>query len=282
MQKPQNFIDTHVHLWTDNLREYPLAYSFTPQQMKPNLFLPEDILRLARPSGVNRVILVQMSYYGFDNSYMVDVIRRFPQTFRGIAVIDWRERNPAATMKELAKEGIRGFRIYPDGASSSRWLDGNGFDAIFRCSAQERLAICPLVDPDALLAIDQQCQKFPDTPVIIDHIARIGMHGNIKDRDIRALCMLARHPHVQVKISAFYALGEKRPPHVDLANLISSVYEAFGPNRLMWGSDCPFQIADETYEDSISLIRDLLPFLSAEDKDWMLRRTAEELFFQNS
>lgn len=282
MQKPQNFIDAHVHLWTDDVRKYPLAQSFTPQQMEPALFLPEDILRLARPNGVSRIILVQMSYYGFDNSYIVDVIRQSPQTFKGIAVVDWREKNPDATMRELAKEGIRGFRIYPDGASSSRWLDGNGFDAMFRCAAQERLAICPLVDPDGLLAIDKQCQKFPDTPVIIDHIARIGMHGSIRDRDIRVLCMLARHPHVRVKLSAFYALGQKKPRHVDLAHLISNVYEAFGPNRLMWGSDCPFQTADETYEDSISLIRNLLPFLSAEDKDWMLRRTAEDFFFQNS
>lgn len=281
MQNPQNGIDTHVHLWTDNFREYPLARNFTPPQMNPAVFLPEDILELAKPSGVNRFILVQMSYYGFDNSYMVDVIHRAPHIFKGIAVIDWRDKNPDVTMRALAKEGIRGFRIYPDGASSSRWLDGNGFDAMFRCAAQERLAICPLIDPEALPSIDQQCQKFPDTPIIIDHLARIGMQGKIRDRDIRELCMLARHPHVQVKVSAFYALGQKKPPHLDLAHLIRRVYEAFGPNRLMWGSDCPFQIAAETYEDSISLIRDLLPFLSTEDQDWMLRHAAEDFFFQN-
>ena len=281
MQNPQNFIDAHVHLWTDNFREYPLAHNFTPGQMNPAVFLPDDILGLAKPSGVNRFILVQMSYYGFDNSYMVDVIHRAPHIFKGIAVIGWREKNPDRTMRELAKKGIRGFRIYPDGASSSRWLDGDGFDAMFRCAAQERLAMCPLIDPEALPSIDQQCQKFPDTPIIIDHLARIGMQGEIRDRDIRELCMLARHPHVQVKISAFYALGQKKPPHLDLAYLIRRIYEAFGPNRLMWGSDCPFQIADETYEDSISLIRDLLPFLSNEDQDWMLRHTAEDFFFQN-
>lgn len=282
MQNPANFVDAHVHLWTDNFSKYPLARTFTPEDMKPTVFLPEDILRLARPSGVNRIVLVQMSYYGFDNSYMVEVIRQSPQTFKGIAVIDWRQRNPDVTMRELAKEGIRGFRIYLDGAPSPRWLEGNGFDAMFRCAARERLAICPLIDPDALHSIDQKCQNFPDTPVIIDHIARIGMRGKITDLDIRQLCMLARHPHVRIKVSAFYALGRKTPPHDDLAHLIRSVYEAFGPNRLMWGSDCPFQTADETYEDSISLIRDVLPFLSLEDRDGILRRTAESFFFQDS
>jgi predicted TIM-barrel fold metal-dependent hydrolase len=83
-----------------------------------------------------------------------------------------------------------------------------------------------------------------------------------------------------VKVSAFYALGEKKPPHLDLAPLIKRVHEAFGPKRLMWGSDCPFQVQSETYSDSISLLRDHLDFLSTEDKEWMLHRTAEETFFR--
>jgi predicted TIM-barrel fold metal-dependent hydrolase len=60
--------------------------------------------------------------------------------------------------------------------------------------------------------------------------------------------------------------------------LIKRVYEAFGPKRLIWGSDCPFQTREESYEDSVSLIRDRLGFLSVEDKEWMLRRSAEEFF----
>jgi hypothetical protein len=48
----------------------------------------------------------------------------------------------------------------------------------------------------------------------------------------------------------------------------------------MWASDCPFQLEAETYRDSITVVRDRLPFLTAADKDQMLRRTAESLFFQ--
>jgi hypothetical protein len=48
----------------------------------------------------------------------------------------------------------------------------------------------------------------------------------------------------------------------------------------MWGSDCPYQVQKETYEDGITLVRDHLDFLSAEDKQWILRRTAEETFFR--
>jgi predicted TIM-barrel fold metal-dependent hydrolase len=275
-----NFIDAHVHVWTDDFQHYPLPPGRQRAEMRPPKFLPEDILGHARPGGVNRIVLIQMSYYQFDNSYMLETIRRQPQVFKGIAIVDWKSKDPDVKMRELAHQGVRGFRIYPAGAPPASWLDGEGFSKMFRCGAQERLAMCPLINPDALAAVGRQCEKFPETPVIIDHLARIGADGPITDSHIKALCDLSRHRQVRVKVSAFYALGTKKPPHLDLAPLIRRVYDAFGPQRLMWASDCPFQVVDETYEDSISLVRDRLDFLSAGDKDWVLRRTAEEFFFR--
>ena len=114
---------------------------------------------------------------------------------------------------------------------------------------------------------------------MVDHLARIGASGTTEKTDTDQLCALARHPNVKVKISAFYALGEKKPPHLDLIPLIRRVYDSFGPKRMMWASDCPFQLDKESYEDSISLVRDRLEFLTPGDKNWILRGTAEELFF---
>jgi transposase len=81
---------------------------------------------------------------------MLDMIRQQPQVFKGIAVIDWKASHPDRTMRELAKEGVRGFRIYPGSDSPSSWLDQAGFDKMFHCGADEYLAMCPLIDPDAL------------------------------------------------------------------------------------------------------------------------------------
>jgi predicted TIM-barrel fold metal-dependent hydrolase len=146
--------------------------------------------------------------------------------------------------------------------------------------AREGLAICPLIGPDALPRLDRACASYPDTPVVIDHLARIGIDGRIRDDDVRALCGLAKHKNVYVKVSAFYALGRKQAPYADLEPLIRRTFEAFGPRRLMWGSDSPFQVENgHRYEPSIALIRETLPFLSAEDRDWILGRTAASLFF---
>jgi predicted TIM-barrel fold metal-dependent hydrolase len=61
--------------------------------------------------------------------------------------------------------------------------------------------------------------------------------------------------------------------------LIRRILDAYGPERLMWASDCPYQVDSETYDDSIALVRDRLDFLSAGDKEWLLKKTAERTYF---
>ncbi|HEV3343932.1 MAG TPA: amidohydrolase family protein [Pirellulales bacterium] len=173
-------IDAHVHVWTPDTERYPLAAGFRRDEMKPPSFTPEQLFEHARPCGVGRVVLIQMSFYGFDNSYMLDTIRRFPGVYAGAAVIDDSSRDLADRMRDLAKQGVRGFRIYPRNVPVARWLDGEGMRAMWKCGAEEGLAMCHLVNPDALAAIDANCQKFPDTPAVIDHFARIGVDGTIR------------------------------------------------------------------------------------------------------
>ncbi|OGG52186.1 MAG: amidohydrolase [Candidatus Handelsmanbacteria bacterium RIFCSPLOWO2_12_FULL_64_10] len=275
-----NYIDAHVHVWTDDFERYPLAEGFRPEQMRPATFLPQDILRHAGPSGVGRVVLIQMSYYGSDNRYMLGVIRDAPEVFRGVAIVDWRSARPDLEMRRLGRCGVRGFRVYPAGVPSATWLDGEGYERMFRAGAEEGLAVCPLIDPDGLPALSRMCERFPETPVLIDHLARIGARGPARDADVDALCRMARHRNAMVKVSAFYALGEKRPPYLDLAPIIRRVRDAFGAERLMWASDCPYQVQGATYEEGIALIRDRLDFLSSEEREWILRKTAERFFFE--
>ena len=92
---------------------------------------------------------------------------------------------------------------------------------------------------------------------------------------------MAGHKRVMVKVGAFYALGKKRPPYLDLAPLIQRVVQAFGVRRCMWESDCPFQVVEHKYQDSIDLVRKRLDFLTDEDREWLLHRTAEEFLFKN-
>ena len=277
-ESSNHYIDAHVHLWTDDFSRYPLAPQYKPADLAIRRFLAEDILVEARRNDVDRVVLVQMSYYGFDNRLMLDAICHRPETFRGIAIVDANASDPSSSMQAMARQGARGFRV----AVTDRGATLAGqihLEKMFTCGALNNLAICFLLGPQLLRDVARLCERYPDTPVVLDHLARIGMSSPISNQDVDSLCRLARHPRTMVKLSGFYALGDNHPPHHELAPLIRSVYDAFGPQRLMWGSDSPFQTMQEKYSDSISLVRDGLPFLSTGDKDWILRTTAESFFF---
>jgi predicted TIM-barrel fold metal-dependent hydrolase len=276
---PDGFIDAHVHVWTPDTDRYPLAPGFTKKQMAPPSFTPEELFAHSRPCGVGRIVLIQMSYYGSDNSYMLDMMRKHKGVFSGVAIVD-EAGDPSAKMRELARQGVRGFRIVASTQPRDRWLSSDSMAAMWRCGAEDRLAICPLMNPEYLPALGAMCQKHPKTPVVIDHFARIGIDGQVRGRDLDNLCALARHKGVRVKLSAFYALGRKKAPYTDLAPMIRRLLDAFGPARLMWASDSPFQVVGgHCYRDSIDLVRNRLDFLSPTDRDWLLRRTAEQTFF---
>ena len=221
-----------------------------------------------------------MSYYGVDNRYMLDAMRDHVGTFSGVAVIDEHGPRVAEVMRELKAHGVRGFRIHPAQQKVDAWLGSPGMAAMWKLGASERLAMCALVNPEALGPLDAMCQRFPETPVVIDHFARIGMDGQVRDVDVDNLCRLARHRHAFVKVSAYYALGKKQAPYTDLAPMIRRLRDAFGAERLMWATDCPYQVGNgHQYRDSIELVRSRLDFLTMGEREWILRKTAAKVFF---
>jgi predicted TIM-barrel fold metal-dependent hydrolase len=286
-----HFIDAHVHVWTPDVSHYPLAAGFKKDDMKPASFTPEELFKLCKPAGVDRINLIQMSFYGFDNKYMLDMIALYPEELVGTAVIDPAAREPDRLMTDLARKKVRAFRIYPglergikpNTGPGEKWLEADGYARMFAAGAKNNQALSCLINPDALTDLDRMCKKYPDTPVIIDHLCRIGVDGTVREADVDALCGMAKHARVMVKIGAFYALGKKKAPYTDLVGLIEKVVKAFGAKRCMWESDCPFQVSEgHNYQDSIDLVRKKLDFLTADDRDWLLRKTAEEFFFKKA
>ena len=105
------------------------------------------------------------------------------------------------------------------------------------------------------------------------------MDEKIRNSDVDSLCNLAQHKKVTVKVSAYYALGKKQPPYLDLIPMIRRVLDAYGVERSMWASDSPYQMdGSNTYAASIALIRDRME-LSQADRQALLQETAQRVFY---
>jgi predicted TIM-barrel fold metal-dependent hydrolase len=279
--KPAGYIDAHSHIWTRDLAKYPLDGKQTVDDLKPASFTTEELLELAGKNGVGRVVLIQHKpYHGLDNSYITDSIAKYPGRFSGVACIEADQAHPEHDMDKMFQLGMRGFRIRPGEGGKDQWKDSAGMCAMWAHAAKQGSAICPLIDVTDLPQVEAMCQKYPDTTVVIDHFARLGVTGTVDEAALKTLTAFAKRKHVYVKISAFYALGAKKPPHTELIPMIRTMIDAYGVERLMWGSDSPYQIvAPNTYADSVKLITERCDFLSAQERDHLLRGTAEKVFF---
>ena len=181
-------IDAHAHIWTRDLAKYPLAGKQTVADLKPGSFTAEELLELAGKNGVGRVVLIQHKpYHGLDNSYITDSIAKFPGRFSGVACIEADQAHPETDMDRLFKLGMRGFRIRPGEGGKDQWKDSAGMCAMWAHAAKQGSAICPLIGPEELPQVHDLCIKSPDTRVVIDHFARIGMAGPMHEAHVKML-----------------------------------------------------------------------------------------------
>jgi L-fuconolactonase len=81
-----------------------------------------------------------------------------------------------------------------------------------------------------------------------------------------------------VKVSQTWSVLKQPYPYPDAQAQVKRLYDAFGPQRLMWGTDWPIGEALCGYAKALAMVRDEMKFLNEEDKSWMLGRTVERVW----
>ena len=143
MNEPQNstdndahpWIDAHSHIWSTDLKKYPLRNNQTVEALAPRSFTDEELLAFAMPQGVGRVVLIQhYPHHGYDNSYLIDTWRKHQDRFRIVGQIDSDRPDVAKTMRDMLKTGVTGFRIGPQ-SKDDDWLAGEGMKTMWKTAA---------------------------------------------------------------------------------------------------------------------------------------------------
>lgn len=283
---PGGFIDAHSHSWGGDIARYPMVRGQTARDRDPPDYTIETLLGREAEIGVSRVVLVQhIGYFGYDSSYLTDAALAHPGTFAVVGAVDASRLDAIDHMAEAKARGVKGFRLR--GVNTRAWLDSPVIHAMWSVAAVENLVICPLLrdspdmSDDALLHMAELCRRYPKTSVCIDHMAHV-MPGD--EGQLGRLLDLAQFPNVTVKISGLNKFDT--PPYLRVIPQFLALRDAFGAERLMWGSDMPVLERDppNTLATAFAFAATYdfvarTPMLDDKQRDWLLRGTAERVFF---
>ena len=102
-----------------------------------------------------------MSYYGFDNRYMLDMIKLYPDRFVGTAIVDPLADDPGKAMRELAPLGVAAFRIQPRYGKQppGSWLAPKGYESMFATAAKTGQTLSCLIDVDGFPEVERMCAE---------------------------------------------------------------------------------------------------------------------------
>jgi L-fuconolactonase len=266
-------IDPHVHVWKHDPR-YPWA---TQTKRPPEKdATPEMLLALMRAHGVARTVIIQVIYYRWDNSYAADVLRQYPQYFRGVARVN--PESPAAPddlSRLVVEQGFQGVRLSPAEDATGDWIRGALMPPLWKRCLELQASMNILTGTVRLPDIGSLVEKFPALTVVIDHMADCPAD---RPDELKKLLALARYPLVFVKVSHTWSVSRQAYPYRDAQEQVKRLYDAFGPQRLMWGTDWPLVEAHCDYGKALAMVRDEMKFLNDDDKSWMLSRTVERVW----
>jgi predicted TIM-barrel fold metal-dependent hydrolase len=270
-------VDTHMHVWSTDWEQFPFAPPETAMKRPEESNTAEEVIEMTESHGVAFTVLVQVRYYGWDNRYLADCLRRFPGRFAAQGLIDPRDPAAPSHLTYWMKEhGFAGVRLSPSYDPAAEWLDSRDLDPLWRRAEELGAVLNFLIREEQLPQLEAVAGRFPGVPVVVDHMGYPGITG-----DTANLVRLARLPNVFVKVTEFYNHSKTREyPYADVLPTVRRVYDSFGPRRLLWGTGFVHgeRVGRILYGQELELIREHVPFFTAEDQEWILGRTALQLW----
>jgi predicted TIM-barrel fold metal-dependent hydrolase len=231
---PPGSCDCHVHIFDAERYPFAAGRSYTPGRA-----VVSDLLGFERRLGIERVVVVQPSVYGTDNSALLAALKELgTYRARGVAVIDPRVITDSE-LRALNDQGVRGVRLNLE-------VKGQRDHAV----ALEQLkraaqTVAPLgwsiqiyADVDVLAAMAPAIAELP-VPVILDHFAGVRVARQPEQQDaFETVLQLVRDGNVYVKLSAPYRASQDAPNFDDIAPFASQFIRV-RPDRMLWASDWP-------------------------------------------
>ena len=208
-----------------------------------------------------------------DNSYHVECLKAYPDRFASAMVVE--PEDDGTRIRHWAAQGIIGIRL----PVISRALGPDPL-AQWRTAAELDLVVSAPATPAGLLGDEfgEVLHNFPELSIVIEHLAGVGPDAAPPYEEYTRALELAERPNLSIKLPGFGEFCTLPHPFQDVPPLAEMAIEAFGPRRVMWGSDWPPVSSREGYDHSLSFPLNYLSSFSEEERAWIFGETAIEVW----
>lgn len=264
-------IDAQVHIWKAESPDRPYAKEDASKPHRPTPLTYDALLREMSAAGVDRVILVPPSWEGYRNDYALEAAQKYPDRFAVMGKVPLNDPQSRARIATwLDQPGMLGFRISFRHSGTHSFLDDGTADWFWTACERNDIPVM-IFAPFAVAKIGEIAGRHPALRVIVDHM---GLNTQWKGKDLApgvdVLLRFARFENVGVKLSCLPCYVDEPYPYPTLHAQIRRVVDAFGAQRLFWGTDlsqlpCP-------YRSAVTLFTEEMDFLTPADKEWIMGR----------
>ncbi|HJT75393.1 MAG TPA: amidohydrolase family protein [Chitinophaga sp.] len=255
-------IDAHQHFW----HYHPVKDAWITDDMKvlQDNFLPEHLLPVLQENGVDGCVAVQADQSENETAFLLELAAQHHFIRGVVGWIDLRAEDLEARLEHFKQfRALKGFRHIVQGEPDPSFLLRDDFCRGINMLARYNFTYDILVYPVQLPAVAAFVPKFPELRLVIDHLAKPYFKtGEISSWETH-MRAIAQHPHVYCKLSGMITEADWQkwePAH--FTPFLDVALEAFGPERLMFGSDWPVCKVAGTYAEVKGIIKDYISRLS--------------------
>jgi predicted TIM-barrel fold metal-dependent hydrolase len=226
--------------------------------------------------GLKYAVLINPRYFGWDNAYIRDCLRRNPGRFVAHGLIDPTDPRVADRLRYwVAEQGFQGMRFSPLYHPDSTWLNSKEHYPLWREAERLGAVFNFYILPHQMPMLADMAARFPGVKIVVDHLGKPELRRNDPWPEFRKMFALKKFPQIWISASEPYELSRTgRYPYRDTIPYFKAVYEEFGGRQLIWGTGYPRPRWELPMEKELEFVDDVLDFYTAEDRERLLGKNA--------
>ncbi|SDL33545.1 L-fuconolactonase [Catalinimonas alkaloidigena] len=271
-------IDAHQHFW----RYSPATHAWISDAMQVlrRDYLPPDLKPALETNGFAGCVAVQASQTEAETDFLLQLADQYDFIRGVVGWVDLRDPQLGERLAHWTQHSkLKGVRHVVQDEPDDRFLLRPDFLRGVAMLADFHLTYDILIFERQLPAAVAFVEKFPELPLVVDHIAKPRIADGMLEPWAQHMRQLAQFPHVHCKVSGMVTEADWQgwtPDH--FKPYLDVVFEAFGPERLMFGSDWPVCRLAGEYDQVVQLLDDYLSGYSKEEQARVWGQNATQFY----